>query len=477
MTAQPEATEVEDAYPLTALQAGMLFHSAYETGSATYHDVFTLTLRAPYDSVALRGVLDELSVRHPVLRTSFDLTGFSEPLQLVWSRAQAPIEVHDLRGLDAGTVAQRIRAFRDEEKTKPFDWGSAPLLRVVVHLRDDAEFALTLSFHHAILDGWSVASLTTELVGRYSLRVTGGATPPLTGPDLSFRDHVARERAAVASPEAGAFWERTLEDAPVSALPRLPGYRSGDAEDVTASLTPLDPETVAGLERTARERRVPLRTVFLACHLRVLGLLTGEREVISGMVTHGRPEHEAAEEVLGLFLNSVPVRADLNTPSWNELIDQVFATELAILPHRLYPLFEMQRLTGRSPLFDVLFDYRDFHVYKGLNTADGIALGPSEFFEQTNIALTTGVIRFPATGELALQIRYDRTQFPADWIAGMAGHYLKAFAEVAKDPAMDPRAFTDHLAEDSASIERWNSTAVDHPGGTLPALVAAQAAA
>ncbi|MFC7719891.1 condensation domain-containing protein [Nonomuraea recticatena] len=339
--------ELEDAYPLTALQSGMLFHSAYQEDSATYHDVFTLILRGPYQSDTFRAALREVMARHSVLRTSFDLTGFDEPIQLVWQDVEPPVQELDLSGFEH--PGQRLSIWREQEKHRPFDWEAPPLFRAVIHHLDTDEFALTLSFHHAILDGWSVATMVTELLDRYAAGLQGVPQAPAVPPPSTFRDFVAREKEAVASPQTEQFWRDALADAPVTALPRLPGYRTGDAEDTVSHAVPLDDQLVQGLERAARQARVPLRTVLLAGHLRVLALLTGDSDVVTGIVTHGRPEHEAAEQVLGLFLNSVPVRVRTDVPSWEELIKRVFAAEVAFLPHRLYPLFEMQRLSQRSP--------------------------------------------------------------------------------------------------------------------------------
>ncbi|MEU7005106.1 condensation domain-containing protein, partial [Nonomuraea sp. NPDC046570] len=467
-------TELEDAYPLTALQAGMLFHSAYQEDSASYHDVFTLILRGPYQGELLRAAAREVTARHAVLRTSFDLTGFDEPIQLVWDEVEPPVQEINLTGY--GDAWPRLTMWREDEKRRPFDWASAPLFRLVVHHLEEGEWALTLSFHHAILDGWSVATLMTELLGRYSAHLGGEPVRPLDPPPLNFRDFVAREKAAVGSAASEAFWQDVLADAPATALPRLPGYRSGDAEDTEALAVPFGEGLVAGLEGVARELGVPVRTVLLAGHLRVLALVTGSADVVTGLVTHGRPEHEAAEEILGLFLNSVPLRARTDVRSWRELITNVFAAEVALLPHRLYPLFEMQRLTQRSPVIDVLFDYRDFHVYQDLGPADRVEVVETEFFEQTNLAISANFTRSPESGTLELKLKYDVTQFSAAQVARAGELYREVFARIAADPGGDPREPGDVLAADSAAVERWNTTGAPATFVPLPVAIARQAA-
>ncbi|MFE0148468.1 amino acid adenylation domain-containing protein [Nonomuraea sp. NPDC059007] len=461
------ARGLEDAYPLAALQAGMLYHSAYEPDAATYHDLTTITLRGRFDAGAFEGALAEVTARHPVLRTSIDVSGFSEPLQLVHRTATLPLEVTDLSG-DPG-AAERLAAWSEAEKRRPFDWAAPPLARAHVHVLPGELFAFSLSFHHAILDGWSVASLVTELLQRYHGQLSGERLP-LTPPAAAFRELVAAERAAVAAPGTRDFWHAQVADAPDTRLPRLPGeHGEPGAEELRL---PLAAELLERLGAAARELAVPLRTLLLAAHLRVLALLTGENEVMTGLVTHSRPESEAGEEVLGLFLNTVPLRLDVNAPTWAALARGVFDAEVALLPHRRYPLFEIQRAAGRSPLLDVLFDFRDFHVYREL---PGIEIVGQEFFEQTDVPFAAAFSRSREHGGFDLTLTYDRAQFGAEQIGRIGEFYLIALGQAA-DPAADPRAADPYLSLDAAAIGGWNGTARPYPGGVLHELIGEQAA-
>ncbi|MGW7478002.1 amino acid adenylation domain-containing protein [Nonomuraea muscovyensis] len=465
----PTAHDLEDAYPLAALQAGMLYHSAYEPDAPTYHDLTTITLRGHLDHAALTTALAEVTARHPVLRTSFDLTGFSEPLQLVHRAAAIPLDVTDLT--TDPDPRDRLHAWAEQEKRRPFDWAAPPLARAHVHLLPDDHHAFSLSFHHAILDGWSVAALITELFSRYHAHLRH--TPlPTTPPPAAFRDLVAAERAAVASPDAQRFWHAQVADAPDTRLPRpATPDRPGEERTVEVLRRPVDPALLERLQHTARRLNVPLRTVLLAAHLRVLTLITGDTEVMTGLVTHSRPESDAGADVLGLFLNTVPLRIDTGAPTWDTLIRRVFDAEVALLPHRQYPLFDIQRAAGRSPLLDVLFDYRDFHVYQGM---PGIDIVDQDFFEQTDLPLTTSFTRSRHHGGFDLTLTYDSTQFAAADLRHVEDHYLTALGQAAT-PGTDPRPTTAYLTRDSAAIDRWNDTARPYPPATLHQLITAQA--
>ncbi|MGH3758252.1 amino acid adenylation domain-containing protein [Actinophytocola sp.] len=461
---------VEDAYPLASLQAGMLYHSAYEPESATYHDIQTITLRGPFDHGALTAALAELTARHAVLRTSFDLAGFSEPVQLVHRSATIPFATTDLTGLRLPDAQAEVGRWRCDERHRPLDWGAPPLLRTHAHLLPDGLFALSLSFHHAILDGWSVASLVTELLRRYMARLDGSSLPAAP-PAASFRDLVAGERAVVRSTAAAGFWRDVVDDAPPGRLPRWPGYPRAGPGELRVTRGRVDAGVYDSLERVADELRVPLRTVLLAAHLRVIGLFTGQPEVLTGLVTHSRPESDAGDEVLGLFLNSVPVRITLEVPTWADLVRSVFAAEVALLPHRRFPLFEIQRLAGRTPLLDTLFDYRDFHVYGTVTGDDRLTLVADEFFERTNLPLTAGFNRSRTEGGLEVALSHDTAEFPEPQLVRILEAYHRVLAAIA-DPAGDPRPTAPYLAGDAGLIQRWNATDRSYPDGRLPDLVA-----
>ena len=154
---------LEDAYPVTRLQAGMLSHSESASGGALYHDVFSHHLRGPLDLGALQQELDALVQRHAVLRTSFDLAAFSEPLQLVQGQARWPLVSGDPAHLTPSAQEEWLDRFVHDEAQRTFDWTRPPLVRAYVHRRGPEEFQFTLALHHAIIDGWSLASLLTEL--------------------------------------------------------------------------------------------------------------------------------------------------------------------------------------------------------------------------------------------------------------------------------------------------------------------------
>ncbi|WP_010121186.1 condensation domain-containing protein, partial [Burkholderia oklahomensis] len=205
---------LEDALPMSRLQLGMLFHRERD-GGAVFHDVFRYRLRiAAWNETAWRGALAAATRAHAALRTVFALDGFSAPLQLIRREAAPALQVFDCRALDDAAQRAALRAFVDAEQRRDFDVSHGPMLRLFIHRVADDAIDVTLSFHHAIVDGWSVASLMTDII----VRACGGraAAPESDAPVLAL--HAAAERDALANDALRRAWRERLAHSPATPL-------------------------------------------------------------------------------------------------------------------------------------------------------------------------------------------------------------------------------------------------------------------
>ncbi len=459
--------EAEDAYPVSRLQAGMLFHSAEGVDRAVYHDILSLHLEAPFDAALLRQALLQVTVRHPILRTSFDLTSHREPLQIVHRAAAVDLTVDDLRGLEESAQDDFLTAWIEEEKTRPHDLGRPPLLRLRVYLRSAAAFQLILSFHHAILDGWSESLLLSELLKIYLSTCRGNELVALPPPASKFRQFVALEREALKSEESRRFWSERL--AAGREVTRLPRWGNAEAAagpaDLKESVRVFFPQALSEtLLRRARELGVPIRSVLLAIHCRVLALFSGGREVVTGIVTSGRPEQAGAEQVLGLFLNTQPLRLTLPGGSWRDLVAAAFSAESEMLPHRRFPLVELER-DAAGALYEAVFNFVHFHAYRALTEFDRIQVRGVQFFEETNFSFAPTFAQDPISARLEMRAEYDAARFPAAQIRSILGYYERALAALAAAPGdLYEEAVLLSAAERHQLTEEWNDTAAEPPG-------------
>jgi amino acid adenylation domain-containing protein len=459
---------VEDAYPTSRLQEGMLFHSEFDSSSPLYHYLSSFHLRGRLDEDLWRHVLNEVVKRHEVLRTSFDLSNYSQPLQLVHKEATVALEVEDISHLSEHEQEAHIERWIETQKWRGFDMTRPGLIRFRLHRRSRESFQFSKIEHHAILDGWSEALLLTEMFGRYysHLEKKDWVSPRLAS---RFCDYIELEQEVLASEEARNFWREYLDD--VSAA-RMPWSRADRAE-VRSSALPVEVEEELSerLKALAQREGVSIKSVLLAAHVRVMSLLAGQSDVVTGLVVNGRVETQGGDDVLGLFLNTLPLRLNLRGGRWIDLVQQTAAAELALLPHRRFPLQELQQLADRAEFFEVAFSFTHFHVARELEKIGGFEMLSDTRYGQTNFPLMAEFGLDPTLAHVQLYLSYNAAIIGDDLIHRIANYYRNALKLIAEDPqgryesvSLLPQQERQQL------LDEWNTTRLSFPMSTLPQL-------
>lgn len=469
--------ELEDAYPLAKLQEGMLFHSEFSPGSSMYHDITSIHLKCRWDSAKMHAAIKSVTARHPVLRTAFNLSTFSEPLQLVYKSVPVPLNVADLRNLTSPQQEQTIEEWLELNRTHRFHWHEAPLLRYKIHLRTDDSFQFTLSRHHSIIDGWSTSSLFTQLFQQYLALVADRELPPEPSLALTYRDFVALERQALKSDADREFWLHKLSDSTVTTLPSLSAEADRLVAQTGAYPVMLPHEVSEGLKQLAQSAGLPLKDVLLAAHARVLSLVSGQSDIVTGLVMHGRPDDRDGERVLGLFLNTLPLRMKLDGGSWIQLAREAFEAELELVPHRRYPLAAIQSDLGGAHLFETAMIFINFHVYRGLeSTRNEIEPLGVKDIQETNFKFMAEFSLSPFTSEVELTLRLDQAAFTPQQIESFITYYLATLTMMARNPS-ERYDLVCLLPEPERQqiIEEWNDTQTSYPKDhSVHALIEAQ---
>ncbi|MFD7499423.1 condensation domain-containing protein, partial [Streptomyces sp. NPDC059832] len=306
---------------------------------------------------ALQQATDELLTRHEILRTAFDLTTYSQPLQLVHATAELPVSV---RAADDGEC-------ENEQRTTPFDTAVPPLIRINALIEGEHDWQLVFTHAHPILEGWSYHALLTELLELYRGFRDGDdeAVEPTAGGGSRFADYIAAERKSVAAGVDQAYWQRIVGDHATLAVPA--GWGDESVAAGTAHRFPIELRDLnERLRALAGSARVSMKSVLLAAHLKVMSQLTDETAFHTGLVCDTRPELPGADRVYGMHLNTVPFPFEAGrATTWRELVTQVFEQETELWPHRRYPLPAIQRDAGSGRLLDVYFNYQDFSKVDG----------------------------------------------------------------------------------------------------------------
>ena len=374
--------------------------------------------------------------RHPVLRTSFDLSNFSQPLQLVYERVALPCAFEDLTLLTEEEEQARVATYIESEKKKGFTWASVPLLRLLVQRRRHNSFQFNLSFHHALLDGWSLSSVLNEMFGHYVSQLENEDSKLGPPPAIQFREFIALEQEAMRSETQRSFWQEKLRDLEPTILPRLKktGRQRNQRPEILEHLVPISHELSEGLKRFATTAKLPLKSVALATHLRVLAFVTGQDEVVTGLVSNGRPEVPDGDRTAGLFLNTQPLRLRLPGGTWEDLVRAVFEAEREIIPFRRFPFLEIQRMADTPLLFETGFNYTHFHIAHGMLELPGFKILQFRGISETNFPLLVDFDLDLTVSEVQLALKYEAGEFTREQIETMSGYYERTLLAIATQP-------------------------------------------
>lgn len=417
------ARSVEDAYPQAALQTGMLYHSITSPATAVYLDVFSYYVHARYVDEYFRQVLSFMISENPVLRTSFNITDFSQPIQIIHRVINPSITITNLVHLTEQQQEKQLDIWMKNEKLTPFDHKEPPLFRIGIHLISENKFVLGFSFHHAILDGWSVATFLTNLLKKYKSTAASKDQRKKPVADRGYKKFIQLEQESAMSLEHKEFWKNELKNLQPTQLMPWPNTKRPDL--MTEVIIPISDKLSESLQLLAKISNVSLDIILICAHIKLLSILTSSDDITTGVVFNGRPEIKDSEKTLGLFLNSLPFRQHVTNCSWKELVLAVSAKKTSIYPYRHYPLSKIYENYGSQDLFDILFYFVNFHVYKELNEKEAIKLTARSLYERTNFPLVFLASVDQESNKLSCVLKYQTKIYPHFQIKDLAQHYQK----------------------------------------------------
>ncbi len=350
-----------DAYPMSLIQTGMILEMLDGDGENRYlnHTSFRVRDDRPFSPRHFQEAVNLIVARHEAMRTSFDLTSVSVPIQRVHAVAELPVHTHDVRDMDVQDQGRTLREHARRERVTPFDLERPPMMRMTVHVFDDTSWWLSVTECHAILEGWSYHSQLMEMLGAYRSLRDGAEPEPARAETVRYADFIAAEQAALRSEEDRAYWRRIVTDYPKFTMSAALADPPGSPRERYERFISFE-DLEKGLRAAAATANVPLKALLHAAHLEVLSRHGDGRRFFGGMVCDARPEVLGADRVSGMYLNTVPFAFDGRARTWRTLAQEVFAREIELWPHRRLPNPAIQREFG-GRLIDVLFHYLDFY--------------------------------------------------------------------------------------------------------------------
>ncbi|MGW7417952.1 amino acid adenylation domain-containing protein, partial [Streptomyces sp. NPDC054863] len=468
---------VEDVYPLTPMQSGMLF-DALMTGDTGLHLIqFDLVLDHVEDPELLGRAWQLAADRLPILRTAVVWADVSDPVQVVRAEATLPVTQHDWRELSEADRKERWHALCAADRAAGVDLAAAPLARVAVIRLTDTSVRVLWSMHHIVMDGWSGAELLSEVAADYARLRDGEGPEPRSR--VPFRDYLrwldGQDRA-----EAEAHWRGVLGDFTTpTRLPydhqAAPEHRPRATERVEVDIAP---ELSAQLAEVARRTQLTPSTLLQGAWALLLSRYSGGRDVCFGGTVSGRtPDLAGVDSIIGMLVNTLPVRVRVD--GGQDLVSWLTGLQTEQARARDFEavsLTQAQSWSGLSAgdnLFDSIMVFENFPFDERAFTAHGLEL--SHFDTEVGAGAVLGVVVLPGD-RLTMRLHYDPALFEADSVRRMADYLrtlLEAFADdpgrtLAELPALSPAEYRAVVGDKDTVTD----DAVEH---RVHELVAAQA--
>ncbi|MET8091479.1 amino acid adenylation domain-containing protein [Micromonospora sp. NPDC005220] len=378
-----------DIWPLSPLQKGMLFHALYEEqGADVYVIQLAIDLRREVDAAALRGAVATVLGRYENLRVSFRNRRSGEPVQAILREAEPDWSETDISDVAEPERAARLRQLLDEDRTRRFDLKRPPLRFSLIKLAGD-EYRFVFTAHHILLDGWSMPLVLGELMTLYA---NGGDAAALA-PVIPYKDYLAW-LARQDRPAAEAAWRDALK----GAGPTLVAGSGTGASLPDSLIEDVSPQVSAALIERARSLGVTLNSVVQTAWGLILGSLTGRDDVVFGETVSGRPpELPGAERMVGLFINTLPVRLRVDPAlSLQDHVRELQDAQADLLAHKHLGLAEIQQLHGGGQLFDAITIFANYPIDSDSlrESADDIGAVGAAAVDATHYALNLeGTVR------------------------------------------------------------------------------------
>jgi natural product biosynthesis luciferase-like monooxygenase protein len=366
-----DKSNIADVFPMNDIQKGMVLLSMMNPEAAMYHDQFVHFVPPIYRQDDFVHAVKLMMEKHPVLRTGFEMDKYSEEVQIVYKEVEPWVKFTDLTTLTVAEQEQYIHDHMLKERFKVFDFRTPPLWRINIFALNEDNSAYLIQFHHAILDGWSLASFNTEVFNTYA-RLKEDKNYKPAPMKVFFKDLVFEEIVEKSNPVSINYWKEKLKD-----FNRLDIFYPDKPNSQLARIG-------FGLEKSLKIKEKALKEgfgyreiVFGAC-IYVLKMLSQQDDFVVGVVSNNRPAIEDGDKVLGCFLNTLPLKLQfdkLNDMTWLEYFRYIEAQILELKIRDRSTLLEITKITGQrsgseNPFFDVIFNHVDFqNVYKELTGA------------------------------------------------------------------------------------------------------------
>ncbi|MGI9667165.1 MAG: amino acid adenylation domain-containing protein [Acidimicrobiia bacterium] len=421
---------VEDAYPLTATQEGMVFHTLSDPDSGVYVNQILTPIAGAFDVGRFEQAWDGAVSRHSALRTAFLWDGLDDPLQVVRSQVTTDWNHIDLRSFSSTEQQSRIDEFLAFDRDQGFDLAEAPLCRMAVIRTGTAEWLWVWSFHHVIADGWSAGRVLDEVFAEY------GGVEQAAGSSSAYRDFIAAYLDRDQSREE-AFWRDRLSGLPETqnlSIPGLPPDSQGSGH--TTHAFAFDLEMSTQFADLARSMNVTLNTAFVGVWALMVASWTRSTDILFGATVAGRSAATPGiDEAVGLFINTLPLRIPVSPRAelgpWLRDVQRAQIETREFEQSSLASVQRWSEAVDGGPLFDNILVFENYpRVEMGARFGE-IEIGTRTYIEQSNYPLA--VLVLPGD-PIRISLVYDTSVFPAEAMVSLEGQMRTLMASMIETP-------------------------------------------
>ncbi|MGH3783589.1 MAG: condensation domain-containing protein, partial [Pseudonocardiaceae bacterium] len=430
-----DGRSIDDIYPLTPMQAGMVFHTLAQGDQGMYFEQTTFVLDGVTDAQLLGAAWQHVIDHTPTLRSRVVWEDVDTPLQVVARQVSVPITYLDWTKLSKTARGEELTRVLDEDRIQGLDLGTAPLLRLVIARLSDTTVQLAWTFHHVLLDVWSVFGVLSDVFAAHAA-LSSGQRPALKA-RRPFRDYL-HWLSEQDHHQAHQHWQHALSgfDSPTP----LPYDRTLAKTHTSRSAQSLSWQLAHDqsdqLQQVAQRNGLTVNTIIQGAWALLLSRYSTATDVCFGATVSGRPaDLPGAEDITGIFINTLPVRIQINhTVSVTEWLQHIQALQAETRRYDFVSLAHLQTLSdvpGGTNLFDSLVVFENYPIDNESATTHGLQLHELHAIETTNYAITLGVAPGP---QLSLQLGYDPTLFNSNTIQRMATHLQILLEGIATNP-------------------------------------------
>lgn len=437
MTTEKKQKNIEAIYPLSPMQQGMLFHTLYAPDKGVYIEQYHCSLEGHLNQSLFEQAWHKVVERYAVLRTLFVWENQKQPLQVVLKTVKFSLNTQDWREMPESQQQESLKTFLESDRSEQFALNQAPLMRCSLIQVADKHYELIWSFHHILLDAWSVPIIFHDVFAFYEAFCQGESLS--LGPTPPYRNYINwLQKQDLAAAEK--FWQKTLQGFtnPISLVSKTAvNQLAKQPESYEEKSFLLSESLTTRMESLVREHRLTLSTLFQAGWGLALSYYSGESDLVFGSSFSGRsPTLKGVEKMVGIFINTLPVRIKIEPKlSLIDWLKDFQGKQIEVEQYSYSSLSDIQKwseLPANKPLFESMFTFANLPFDSSLsNGKSGIAIKNWQVANQTHYPLT--VIVIPGS-KVSVRIIYDNYQTATDIINFLANTYQQVLENICEHP-------------------------------------------